>query len=1731
MVQLPQAVGAADIQANWKSGHLLVSAKVGGGPVFAYKLNSMGIVHTLQNPTASVCLGVDSSRDFKRVCAYTDETSNQVLIWDITSGKIIVQTNAPVPLQGCLFNPSDENYVCAYGNQGVYIGKISSMLGEYCVEFVRVDLTGDLNDDAGLGSSSMPMCMEEVACIAWGLDNIVYVVDRSGMVWEVDTVKLTTKVCADIRQEVCGLLFTGNYLVVTTRNGRVHWVDISKHNQSPEQKHVLYTVELETDGELSCTFHNPTFSELFTLTSDGLLFQYPLEPLPGSKDDETDVSSTVQNVQQASNTLSPVVNLQSGVPLACAHFQYHNPHADDDISELSVFATASHDGTVYFWNETTSGTGQAGALLCALGSYRCLHLPNSSSNPEASPITALACCEAIGVLVVGTLHGVVEMLSMVCGAPETERQICSVEMLVLKRFKLFQQGVSKLVASQFSTVVALSMTDACVYFGGPVGGDGDRDVKILCHTNLGDHLPHNAVWVGGDVVILAKSASDPQATKFVGIQRDYISEALDAEPIPATWSFVHTEHVSGCIYLPVSKAMAFYAHDRCTVQICAWDHEKQHELAEELKRSTLAARQNVPIIDASATSNGTLLATSASDGTVSIWQATADGLVNVAQSTAHSTCISGMCFSPGARTILTAGVDGSVLLHELKHGLSQSEANSSAIQLLPLANVGEEDKTMVQPNLVRAQDPTWLEVQRQTFAESMVRLHEEGRQAILEKVRDLRSSVLDLLKRNEEAEEIERLERSEFVIDVEQERKLMAETQMKTNEIQRAHETFNLTNEAVAARLKEVCWDSQETHSMAVHALARPGVEVRKFGVHGPSTEGIIQLEKLKRLRWLEIAHQNSSYMRQDASDGDKPGPPQHFVTWPANSGHIGDSCTWVHNHGVRWPGSNVVAMLNNWAQLEQNLSSPEQTPSRSNTFAYDEDDHHSLNGELPEFDVHDISNYLYPPTAIRTEAQKRAQIVFLQHLICRMKTQFNEHVEKLKNDKEDAAHGINTRNARIAQILGELGNEVQLLSVETFADETPDKLLQVDANELTFEKYETEQQRQERLKHEEEQRRRQEEAQRDNIGARALQDMMYGTLEVPTASLIENKILTKPEWMTDTPPEELTDQQRKEIEEFEIRQAELKAEQDKYRKSLELELKKLRGEVNDICKTFDDKLESLARLYLLVAREVVLQELVVARLAHSIIEREHLVRTIGKIDEQTASLRAECASTVGTLDRLHEELENSRARVNTLMEEDKLLEKNFRKDLQSVSSIAFDQDTMKVFQQLYKRRFRDAVTDPTTDGSSMADKSSMNTSSHAGGMGQSSMRRSVSHKKSMQMSSMGRKSFSRRASGDRGSKQSTNSAEQAYGPLQEAMRALKEDVGALVTDKDPFVAADAARLRAEALLQAQVPKLTPLDQSRDCPETMIIEPLVWSKLQELRIAKIEKEIAIRAATLEQAEIKKNYDDVQSAVSELESTIAQLEQARENTIMAIQKADTDVELVVRIKQGQDEVVRDAVVTDYSDALLIPCSIVETHNDTIKSMGDNKIKVLHKIRKFRRRINLVEWETSHHQLCANDAEQYYTDLQLTKVTRDMQTVLRDGSNQSENRVAAAVERHRYLSKAYKQHNRKLMKNIQQLERQLEDLLEQNTNLQQQVNQQHEKLEARQTVAATRMPDSGLQASTEKARQAMDTIVMKRKITDMIKAQADEIEYLKRELDRLCERSFPRFAVANRARLGS
>ena len=58
-----------------------------------------------------------------------------------------------------------------------------------------------------------------------------------------------------------------------------------------------------------------------------------------------------------------------------------------------------------------------------LSRARCMHVASNSGNPEPSPVTAIAACSAAGVLLIGNLHGVVEVLALECGAPESERQV------------------------------------------------------------------------------------------------------------------------------------------------------------------------------------------------------------------------------------------------------------------------------------------------------------------------------------------------------------------------------------------------------------------------------------------------------------------------------------------------------------------------------------------------------------------------------------------------------------------------------------------------------------------------------------------------------------------------------------------------------------------------------------------------------------------------------------------------------------------------------------------------------------------------------------------------------------------------------------------------------------------------------------------------------------------------------------------------------------------------------------------------------------------------------------------------------------------------------------------------------------------------------------------------------------------------------------------------------------
>lgn len=98
----------------------------------------------------------------------------------------------------------------------------------------------------------------------------------------------------------------------------------------------------------------------------------------------------------------------------------------------------------------------------------------------------------------------------------------------------------------------------------------------------------------------------------------------------------------------------------------------------------------------------------------------------------------------------------------------------------------------------------------------------------------------------------------------------------------------------------------------------------------------------------------------------------------------------WLANDGARWPAADVETMLNikEKREIETSKGNSMKETSAMTTLApgiEDEDEASVAENDVTEHDVdfHNIFNLLYPPQAVRTQVQKRTQILLLKD-VCR---------------------------------------------------------------------------------------------------------------------------------------------------------------------------------------------------------------------------------------------------------------------------------------------------------------------------------------------------------------------------------------------------------------------------------------------------------------------------------------------------------------------------------------------------------------------------------------------------------------------------------------------------------------------------------------------------------------------------------------------------------------------------
>jgi hypothetical protein len=293
----------------------------------------------------------------------------------------------------------------------------------------------------------------------------------------------------------------------------------------------------------------------------------------------------------------------------------------------------------------------------------------------------------------------------------------------------------------------------------------------------------------------------------------------------------------------------------------------------------------------------------------------------------------------------------------------------------------------------------------------------------------------------------------------------------------------------------------------------------------------------------------------------------------------------------------------------------------------------------------------------------------------------------------------------------------------------------------------------------------------------------------------------------------------------------------------------------------------------------------------------------------------------------------------------------------------------------------------------------------------------------------------------------------------------------------------------------------------------------VWDRLVDARAAKIASEEEVKAAAAQLAEMREYLAVLEGADEQLRASLAAVSGSLRSLREAELKAIWDLELPFKLKQGQVEVEEAAVVTDFSEAVLVDKEVVAELNDQIRHHGREKVGVLKEIRDFRKGIVLLQWEHKSADMEAEDLVERTKELQLLRVTKDLQKKISGGGEENQQAETASLERK--LESLKSSHDEKvddLKRQVSKLDRMVRDKESEMGSLRGQIEQLEGSVLEREMILE--IHDKNKNASGD-AHKRFEELHMKRKLQTLVGMQTQEIGLLRDELDRLRRRTFPTF----------
>ncbi len=669
--------------------------------------------------------------------------------------------------------------------------------------------------------------------------------------------------------------------------------------------------------------------------------------------------------------------------------------------------------------------------------------------------------------------------------------------------------------------------------------------------------------------------------------------------------------------------------------------------------------------------DGKLLASGSRDGTYQIRVLTSLGQAKEGRShSVNNGGVTAVAFAQSRNMIYIGGGDGSFLILNMsKEPLPTGPKTPGELGETMKALDEIEDKSMGDEKVMLEK---WRDEERLKKEEEKEKLKTQ----VKLELHGIKESLRELLLKNEAVQDLEKLGREEFLVDRGRKERMLVERDQESVKLRKTAAKENLRAEVLKQRIKERTWDTMEIQSTGCRSLHTDQI-IFNFHIRKQSKEELELYNKLANVRRLEIKdfiERRAEEILVDKADISKESE-HYIVNRFANQPIIQEELQ------EKIAPSIGMQQLSQFAANEasKTTNSVGGGPEKAKvTYKYRRPGLLAHGGKRSAADVEDkfgkekkeeqkmddirltikqekkeieyfrknwraLEGYelIYEPFELQTNARKRAQIVFIKEIIRRMMKEFNKEFETLLNYKSEQIALIKEKNQKIEELQKDLKESVTKFEIKDDKREQPEHILKVEDSDIKIPKYLTKEEK----AHLEEEKRKDEERlralQSDTLGRRGVVTMMGGVLEIKRELDELEKALVRQPWM-DLPESQMTEAQRQEFTKFRQMEEDLKERKLNQQKAWRQELNKARNDIDELCQKFEERMNKLMKRRLFMQLRIYEQELYIIRLNLSLYEERLLREGRDKTEVELRDLMKELEhyeEIKNTLDQANQEL------------------------------------------------------------------------------------------------------------------------------------------------------------------------------------------------------------------------------------------------------------------------------------------------------------------------------------------------------------------------------------------------------------------------------------------------------------------------------------------------------------